>query len=37
VRIAAVLPDQVLFAVDPLARPREVEALVLAAYCAAMS
>ena len=37
VRVAAVLPDRVLFRVDPLARRREVEALVLAAYCAAMS
>ena len=37
VRVAAVVPDQVLFRVDPLARRREVEALVLAAYCAAMS
>ena len=37
VRVAAVVPDRVLFRVDPLARRREVEALVLAAYCAAMS
>jgi len=37
VRVAAVVPDQALFHVDPLARRCEVEALVLAAYCAAMS
>jgi hypothetical protein len=37
VRVTAVVPDRVLFSVDPLARPREVEALVLEAYCAALS
>jgi hypothetical protein len=31
------LPDHVLFSIDPLARPRDVESLVLAAYSAAMS
>ncbi len=31
------LPDHVLFSVDPLAHPRDVESLVLAAYGAAMS
>jgi hypothetical protein len=34
---APMLPDHVLFSVDPLAHRRDVESLVLAAYGAAMS
>jgi hypothetical protein len=34
---APMLPDHVLFSVDPLARRRHVESIVLAAYGAAMS